>query len=581
MIKTGKLHLLILLAFILTAHSAVIAQDLQVSASLSQDKVYAGEQAQLDLSISGTSLGSIKQPVLPEIPGFRWISNRTSKGTSYSIINGKAQVTYTFNYLLIAQEPGEYTVPTISLSINGQTYETNAIPFKVLDPETIDTGEAERAPEIYVRLEPSVKDPVVGEQVLVEIVLYFRDGIDVSSYQATPGWKAEGFWKEELQNPQRAQTSTSIINGVRYQRARLLQYAIFPTKSGELTLSPFEISVALRQRNRTNSIFDMGFDRERRNLETLPVSLNVKPLPDIDNAVFIGAVGNFEITREIKPQEVLVGESIEVLTRIEGSGNVPLVNKPEYDYPDGLELYNPQENSSLKRTNRQISGSRTFTDILIARNEGSYSIPELTVAFYNPDRNRYETKVLPALTFTAQRDPDAISVAETESRFDIRPVTGLAQWQQSETTALYRKTGIWLSLAFSLLLLGAAFAYRQFNERLNSDTAFARSRKAETEAMATLKEAEAAGDLKQGYYHIEKALTQYITDKLNLPPAGLSSSELAGKLEEKTGKETAQQVRRMLQKCETIAYAPNASQAGLEKDIEECRNLILQTGKKL
>lgn len=580
MIKIGKLSqffaiLLVSLACFFTSH----AQDVEVNAVLSETNIFSGEQVTLDVTVNGTSMGSVQQPELPEIEGLRWLSGRTSRGTQYTLINGRPSVTYTFGFSLIAQSPGNYTVPPITIPVEGETYNTSPIDFKVLSPSAIESGEAQRAPDIYVRLEPDVRSPVVGQQVIADIVLYFKNGVEVSSYQPTPGWKAEGFWKEELEYPQRAQTTSTIINGVRYQRARLIQYALFPTKPGELTLSPFEISVSVRSRRGASDPFGFGLNQERMNLESIPVTIEVQPLPELENADFIGAVGNFEISRSISKRDALVGESIEIITQINGTGNVPLVNKPEYELPASLEKYNPQENSSIQRTDRQISGTRTFTDIVIARNSGTYTIPQKRVAYFDPNRNEYVIERLPELSFNVERDPNAVSVAEEDLRFNVKPITGLAQWTTASAQPLYQKTWVWIMIFFPIILTIGAFGYKRYRDRMNTDMAFARSRTAYDKAQKTLSEAEQSSDIKIGYHLIEKALIQFITDKLNLPPAGLSHSDIIKEINKFSDSEITSELKRLLTKCETIAYAPNTTQEGLVSDIKKTKTLIKEIGK--
>lgn len=578
--KIGKRYCLLSLSlfFALACFSTSKAQNVEVEASLSEVNIYSGEQVNLQITISGTSMGSVEQPVLPEIEGLRWLRGSTSRGQKYSLINGSPTVTYTFGYALIAQTPGSYSVPSVQVNVNDQTYETNPIDFKVLDPSSINSGNAERAPNIYVRLEPSTMNPVVGQQVVADVVLYFKNDIEVSSYQPTPGWKAEGFWKEELEYPQRAQTSSTIVNGIRYQRAKLIQYALFPTKSGKLTLSPFEISVSVRKQ-RNSDPFGLGFGQERLNIQSVPVSLDVQALPEAQNAEFIGAVGNFEISREISPKNALVGETIEITTRVSGTGNVPLVNKPEYSIPEELEKYNPQEGSSIDRKNRQISGTRTFTDIIIARNEGTYTIPAVRIAHFNPNSERYEITRLPDLTFTAKRDPNSTAVAQNDLRLDVQPITGLAQWTSASAAPLHQKGWVWMLILFPVLLTAAAFGYKQYNDRMNTDTAFARSRTASDKAARIIAEAESTTDIKQGYHLIEKALVQFITDKLNLPPAGLSHKDIIREMEKTAGSEITAELKRLLTKCETIAYAPNTTQETLDSDIQKTKALIKKIGK--
>jgi hypothetical protein len=578
--KIGKLNqFLLLLTFSLISFIPGFAQDVQVEATLSETNIFTGEQVKLELNIHGTSMGSVQQPELPEFDGLRWLRGSTSRGTKYALINGKPSVTYTFGYALIAQSPGNYTIPPVEIEVDGETYRTEPISFEVLDPATLDSGEAERAPDIYVRIELSTNNPVVGQQIIADVVLYFKNGVEVSSYQPTPGWKAEGFWKEELEYPQRAQTSSTIVNGVRYQKARLIQYALFPTKSGELTLSPFEINLSVRSQRSSSDPFGFGLNQERMNIQSTPVKVDVQPLPNLENAEFIGAVGDFKITRKISNPNAFVGESIEIITQISGTGNVPLVNKPEYKLPESLEKYSPQETSAIDRTGRQISGTRTFTDIVIARNEGTYSIPETRVAFYDPQQEEYVIEVLPPLSFNAERDPDVTEITQNNLRFDVKPITGLAQWTSRKATPLHQRTLVWIMIFFPILLTAGAFGYKKYHDRMNTDTAFARSRTARERTNKTLSEAEQTTDIKLGYHLIEKTLVQFITDKLNLPPAGLSHNDLILHVEKLGDTETITELKRLLTKCETIAYAPNTSQEALDKDLQKTRDLIKKIGK--
>ena len=555
------------------------AQDISVSASLTETNIFSGESVRLDVTISGQSLNSIDRPQIPVINGLRWLSGSTSQSTNYSYVNGRPSVAYTYGYSFIAENPGDYTFPGLSIQVNGEAYSTDPINFKVLDPATIEEGSAARSPDIYVRLEPNTTSPVVGEQVITDIVLYFKNEVEVSSYQPSPGWKAEGFWKEDLENRQQAQTTSTLISGVRYQRAVLLQTAIFPTKSGELTLSPFEVVVQVRNRNRRRDIFSFGLGQERKELSTLPVTVNVRPLPDAGSSVNSGAVGKFQVSRTINPEKAFVGESVEITTSITGQGNIPLIIKPEYSFPEALELYDPQESSSITRTNQQIGGSKIFTDIIIARNEGDYVIPEEQFAYYDPERSRYITITLPALRFEAERDPRMANLAVNEYRFEVEPITGLANWVTVSYIPLHKQNWVWMLLAFPVFLLGIAFAIKSYNDRMTNDSAFARSQKAKEKALNELKLTAQSENIKSGYYHIEKALFQFISDRLNMPKAGLSSEQLLQTLKEHIDVETLRELKRILDKCETITYAPNTSQEGLKTDVEQAQKLIDKIGR--
>lgn len=584
MIKTGnKLAILFFLIISLGVIQNGTAQDVSVEATLSETNIFEGESVQLDILISGTSLNSLERPEIPNIPGLRYLPNRTISGSNYSYVNGKPSLTQTFGFQFIAQSPGSYTIPAIKVGANNKSFSTKPISFKVLDPKTIDNGDAERSPDIYVRLETSTKTPVVGEQVVADIILYFKSEVEVSNYNTVPGWKAEGFWKEELNNPAQARSTSVIINGIRYKRARLLQYALFPTKGGELTLSPYSITVRIRNNRRTaRDPFNFSFGQENKELKTLPVTLNVERPPATENAEYIGAVGDFNVKRTIKPASAYVGESVEIITEISGSGNVPLLNKPEYEFPESLELYNPQENTTITRNNRLIAGTKVFTDIVIARNDGEYTIPEKRIATYNPAKKDYEYTTLPKIRFKAEIDPNATVATLEDMRLDIEPAIGLVQWKKESSIALTQRRSIWVMVFVPFLLFMGAYGYKNYYDKLNNDSGFSRSIKAKEKAFGMLEDAGNSKDIKEGYHKIQKALSQFIADKLNLPEAGISAHRLLEEVQKKSKNEAIiTELKRIFDKCETIAYAPNISQEGLEADVRKSKELIKELGKVL
>lgn len=584
MIKTGKkLAILFFLIISLGATRTGKAQDVTVEATLSETNIFEGESVQLDISISGTSLNSLDRPEIPNIPGLRYLPNRTISASNYSYTNGKPSLTQTFGFQFIAQSSGSFTIPAIKVGANNKSFSTKPISFKVLDPKTVDNGDAERSPDIYLRLETSTKSPVVGEQVVADIILYFKSEVEVSNYNTVPGWKAEGFWKEELSNPSQARSTSVIINGIRYKRARLLQYALFPTKAGELTLSPYSITVRIRNSRRTaRDPFNFSFGQENKELKTLPVTLNVERPPNTENAEYIGAVGDFKVKRTIRPASAYVGESVEIITEISGSGNVPLLNKPEYEFPESLELYNPQENATITRDNRLIAGSKVFTDIVIARNDGEYTIPEKRIATYNPAKKGYVYTTLPKIILKAEIDPNATVATLEDMRLDIEPVTGLAKWEQQSPVALTQRKSIWVMAFVSFLLFMGAYGYKNYYDKLNNDSGFARATKAKDNAIGMLEKAGDSKDIKEGYHKIQKALSQFIADKMNLPEAGISAQKLMEEVQKKSKNESViTELKRIFDKCETIAYAPNVSQEGLEADVSKSKELIKELGKVL
>lgn len=555
--------------------SAFAQSSVSVEATVSETTIYTGERVSLSIEVSG-SFNNISRPELPEFEGFRLLSNTPSTSRSYSYVNGESTTSYTYSYYLIAQNKGSYQIPPINISIDGETRQTDPISVKVVDRNESAESSGSDTPNIFLRLEVSDKEPVTGQQIITDVVLFFRDGLEVNSYQPVPGWKAEGFWKEELENSGRPRASSTIIDGIRYRKARLLQFSLFPTKSGELEISPYKIIVSARStqsRDDPFSSFFGGFGNNQRQIELTsePIAINVQPLPSIQGSDYLGAVGDFDVSREISTSSATVGESIEITTRINGTGNIPLISKPKYELPDGLEVYEPQENSNLNRRNQKISGSKTFTDVIIARSPGSYTIPAKNVAHFNPSQDRYITKNLPALNFNVHENPNAVSASDIPSSFPVSPVTGLASWVTPTSTNFFTAWWFWTGIILPIIIIGVGYWQKSYIEKMNTDRAFARSKRASDRASDRLEDAIALsekGNIKQAYNILQKALTGFISDRLNLPEAGLSNEEYVKALKKQDiDKNLVKNVRMLLDKCASISYAPDTSHAYLKSHV--------------
>ncbi|MGM0546932.1 MAG: BatD family protein [Bacteroidota bacterium] len=567
----------------------------EVSATVSESRVHTGERITLSIEITG-NFNNVSRPDLPDFENFRLLSNNPSTSRSYRYVNGESSASYTYSYQLIAQQKGEFEIPSVTITIDGETYTTEPVKVTVVDRN--ESGDSESSdsdtdqPDIFLNLEISDQQPVTGQQLITDVILYFRDGLEVNSYQPVPGWKAEGFWKEELESNERPRAESTTIDGVKYRKARLLQFALFPTKAGKLEISPYEIVVAVRSARSGDdpfSSFFSGFGSNRREVELSsdPLTVEVQPLQVSSESYYLGAVGDFDIEREISTDQAIVGESIEIETRIRGTGNIPLISKPVYELPEGLEVYDPQEDTRLNRRNNVISGSKTFTDVIIARSSGNYTIPEKTVSYYDPERSDYVTTTLPALDFSVDENPDAVTASESQGRFPVSPVTGLASWVVAtpESTNLLSVWWFWSGIALPAILLVVGYYRKSYAEKLQSNLAFARSVKASEKAEQQLHEAverSEQGDIKGAYSLLQKAITGFISDRLNMPEAGLSHTDYVEALkQEGVEQNLVKNIRMLLDKCASISYAPNTTHEYLKSHVGLAKSMLEKLQKVL
>jgi len=595
MIKTGSyLKGTVLFLVIFSALSSLgpiraQAQDVNLNAVLSETKIFTGEQFTLSIEVESSGTHSTQLPQLPLIDGARVISSNPSRSTSISIVNGQTSRTTSYIYTLIATKTGSFSVPPINVVIDGEARQTSPISFEVIEKGNLsDSGP--QVPDIFVQVEVDDSEPVTGQQIVASIVLYFKQGIEVTSFQPSYGWSTDGFWKEDLENASQPRAESTILSGVRYRRATLLRYVLFPSRSGTLTLNEYGLSVGIRTQSNRNdpfgSFFGSGTNQRRVELESDPVELTVESLPERDNAsVNVNAVGDIRIERTVNKSRIETGETFELETRIFGEGNIPLIRRPDYVLPDEIETFTPSETNSVERVGLTIRGEKIYTQQLVTRTPGQLTIPSERVAVYDPAASRYTYRTLPAINLNVVPAPVS-ATASSQSERVLQPVTGLATWHTAQSSAVYKKAWFWIFLMLPLLALVIGRWRKHYIDRLLGDTSFRRSEFAEKVARERLDETRKMlteqEDTKEVYNQIHKAVSGFVSDKLGLPEAGLSDSEIIEKIEQQSvNGQTLKSTKYILDKCKTISFAPTTGKDDITADIEKAEQLITDLKKTL
>lgn len=584
---TTLLFFLILQPFLF---ATTLAVDLQVSASVSSNNVVIGERFTLDVHIQSREPRNTGRPELPELDGMRYLTTVPRTSTSYSLVNGIAQMTYRYSYSVEAVDTGAYQIPPVYIDIDGREYRTQPVTVTIREADSdlpqLPAAQPDRQ-AIYIELELNEERPVRGQQIIAEIVLYFRNTIDVNSFHVTRSWQTEGFWREDLNESQTRRPESVILDGLEYRRAVLARYALFPTRSGELTIPSFSIQAAVRQsgrfRDQYSTFFD-GFSRQRDvNLETSPRTLQVSvPPPPPSDGQYISALGQFTVDRTLSQERVKLGEAVDVITEIKGSGNLGLISRPSFEYPGSFDTHRPREIIERDQTAPRMSGSKQFRDVLIARSAGTFTIPESTIIVYNDALRRYERTVLPELTLEVVRDPNARITLAHSDHFRLTPVRGSVTWRRDAQPPFYHMWWFWLALAVPLFLYIMSYRAYRYRNKLTGDHNFYRYEQAWHNASRRLDELTSLRNIKEVYSGIYKSVSNFITDRMNLPAAGHTEEQLVEALQQRNVEAPlANRTLQLLKKCATIRYAPDPSTEDATRDIAEARKIISELKMQL
>src|ERR1017187_6870513 len=86
------------------------------TASLDRNSLTLGEQATLSLKFEGVQPQDA--PGLPNIAGLQF--QYVGPSSSFSFINGQTSSSITYNYIVMAQHEGAFTIPGMRASVGGQ-----------------------------------------------------------------------------------------------------------------------------------------------------------------------------------------------------------------------------------------------------------------------------------------------------------------------------------------------------------------------------------------------------------------------------------------------------------------------------
>jgi len=587
MLRTGSYRIIFTLFLVLVGNT-VFAQDaLRVTATVSESQVFQGERMSLNIVVTGNNFRNVGRPQIPDqVPGFRNLSLQPSTSTNYSIVNGVASRSYTYTYSLVAETPGRYTIPPVTLTVDDETFTTDPINVVVIDRSSAVAQGGASQPEVYIKVEVSDNTPVVGQQVITELVLYFKSPLEIVSYQPNSNWVTDGFWKELLSDGTNPRAETVIIGGERYRRAVLLRHALFASRAGNLTIGQSRVSITVRNTSRYSDPFSSffgGFGTNQRNVDLTSdaLAITVRPLP-ASNYSTINAVGNFNITRRISPSVATVGEAVEVVTEIRGTGNLALISKPEYRFPDGFEVFQPQEQLNLNKETGEISGSRIFRDIVIVRRPGEFQIESVALAYYDPTRRRYVNAGLPELRLVVNRDDQAIGNQIQQRDLAILPISGVVQWYPTSNSSVIRSVWFWFGITLPAILLVVAYRKKSEDDKLRGDINYARRVRSVERAEAGLAKASSIAqtvnpDVKLCLSVLQNTIYNAIADRLGLPEASLNDEKVISLLiKNNFPEEPTREIQRFMNKCSTIRFAPVIGRENLNHEIDRCRGMIKQ-----
>lgn len=587
---------LILSLIIILLGTSLSAQDVVFSAN-ANSSARAGEPFLIQYQLEAQAKGTNFQP--PETPELNILNTGTSSFVQTTIVNGnmtKSQ-TITWTLTVVASEKGKISVPAAKVTVNGKTYKSNKLTINIREgngenvyansnePSVNDVEQKNNASQnkdIFLNLTTNKTDAYIGEPIYTYTRLYSRYNVNLSEFNPS---KMDNFWIQDLPMPNSVKADYTTLNGKQYLTAILEKKVIFPQKTGEIVIEPYDATFQLYD--------NWGFPYGTKKVVSNKKVINVKPLPAANKPEnFTGAVGSFDISIETDTEELEVDQAMTITLKVTGLGNFGLFDEPELKVPKTLEALVPDSKSNTQVTAEGIDGTKTYMYKYIARVPGDYTIKGVDFSYFDPKAKKYYTKTTEPIQIHVKGDTnlnyakgDVTKDDVTELGEDIRFIKTSMINLSPKNNFIHGKLNFWLAYLIPLFgFLVSIFVLRK-KIRENANLELVKSKKADKVSAKRLKIADKnlkTGNLEGFYEEITKALWGYVSDKLSIPISELTRQTAVETLNGHNVDESLiNDFIKIIDDSETARYAPNMAGITPENVYQQASNIISSFEKKI
>lgn len=536
-----------------------------------------GEEASLSLTFEGVSPDGA--PAIPDVPGLR--IEYLGPSSSFSFINGRTTSTVSFNYRVTPQRAGEFTIPSIAVTVGGQTLRSAPLRLRVTPPsapppEAVQSG----AQPAFLRLALPKSEMYLGEPVVAELQVYFRQDVQHFGNFQILGMPADGFsvGKNAPGTRRRVQMGSAFYTVVP------MQLVFTPVKTGAQTIGPItaRVTVEMSGSRRRDPLFEQfGFGlfggAEQKDVPLVAEAQTVRVLPLPTNNVpagFNGAIGDFTLDVSVGPTNVAAGDPITVRVRLTGRGALDALTLPEQPAWARFKTYPPTVNVDYTDA-LGLHGSKTFEQVITPQDAGITELPPFSFSFFDPDARTYRTLTHPATplvvrpggSVSAPAFVAARGASESPAAPDIVPIKQRLGTLASVSRPLLVQPWFVAAQGVPVLAFVLALAWRRSADRLARDPRLRRQRevaRAVRDGLEALRRHAAARDSEAFFATLTRLLQEQIGERLDCPASAITEAVIEEKLRPRGLPEaTLAALHELFQAANLARYAPVRSEMEL------------------
>jgi hypothetical protein len=563
------LCILLFLAVAFTAAPRWCQAETTVSSSLNPAQFSVDMGAVLTITIIGSRSADVH---MPTIAGLSFQGR--GRNTQMQFLNGSFSSSLSFTYLVQAEKPGKYTIPPVSVSVDGSTLTTKPITFEVTQagsapstqgtappaPTRLRAGETDKI--AFLRLSELKDTSWTGEVIPLQIKAYFRQGIK-AGLNALPILKGDGFVMPQLD--QKPPQTEETVDGIAYS-VLTWSSSLSAVKEGRHALT-VELEATLLLPHRRNPFpglgdqdlfqddffqnFFGGFESKTVKVASRPITIEARQLPaDNQPPDFSGAVGQFNLSVQAKPTKVEAGDPITLTMAVSGKGNFDRVEPPKFPEDQKWKAYSPA--AEFKPGDNPTEGKKIFEQAIVVKDDRVTEIPPVSFVFFNPETEKYVTLTSTPIPLSmkhrsqgaaaaAKSDPASPPVpAAAKDEPENHGIAGLAPIHlhmgslQKKIIPLFAKGWFTILLALCTILLLSAFVWKARLRYLRNNPELIRKKEMQkllAKNMARIGEAEGKNDSGQYLAACRKALQELLGRHWQIEPTAITLADLHARLD--------------------------------------------------
>jgi hypothetical protein len=557
--------------------AAVLPLNLDFQASIDRTQLAIDEDVTVTFQISGDIKDNLPFPEPDASADFKLANKNSYQSSSQniSIINGRMNrsvvKTFTFQFTFKPLKTGQLQVPGFKFQY--QDFQ------KPIAPTTVTVGAAPpESRDLDLALRFSKPSLYINEQGLLTVNIVVKANAPINGINPPDIEKElkKYFWIKPMSDKWPARQENR--NGEPC-KIFTMNYIVFPIMEGKVRIPSISLqySVVERQQRRraadpfNDAFFGNFFDNVTTRNKTKysePVVIDVKAVPERGRPPeYAGAVGEFSLNAVLDKREVKAGDALNLKVTVTGKGNEKSVNSLHLRNADKFEVFDPEIQSNVDVRNGQVFITKTFKYVLIPQVEGVQPVGPVSLYFFNPAKGAYDSAQAKMEINVLKGKVAQTSAGRYLSKEEIRQVGKDIRYIKTEATGLkdmsrrFHRSGVFALLAVLPFLYTAAFlVFRRHTERLKTDVEYARQKKARKQAeklLALAHQALQKGKRVEFYAAIHNGIIGFIADKLNIPSAALSRSEITENLGKRIPdrKDLIAEVGILLDECELNRFA--------------------------